>query len=518
MRDPPIHPTPPASVLPHTVEQTLDTRTSQPDVATRHKCDPKQTGFFRYQAVVHNFYMSQRCQILVALLIMGNFLTNVIEKQIDPSGAKYSATFVSLEDAFNVVFLIELLLNAYANWLCAFWKSSWNVFDTVVVSVGVVSLSWWGIEFPDSLRLLRILRALRVFRLFKRIKSLNQIISALALAIPGTVNAFVVLFLMVTIFAILGVEFFREFGVVRTDPVDYEVPPYMCQYASQHRPWTPPYRMNTSYPHEPYYESRLGLTHLDAIASTLTLEEFDAQQMATDLEAYEIRIRTNKDTVKAHTMRALCIGEEYFGSFFRSWFSLFQCLTTESWDEAVARPIVYHWTSTFPPVMAWILSGVFFMFYTFVMWLFLSNVVISVLLDKFLSAQQPKDDEEDEIDAAEAAREAAREAAVRRAVDAMAGNGAVAEGKTVTAAEEKEELKALITRHREMACMVDSSALLLEGIMRELVRRNKLDEQSVLELDRSLGQATGATSPPTVVDLDSPMGLGSPNMPCMEKE
>lgn len=130
---------------------------------------------------------------------MANFMANVVEKQIDPTGKLYPAAFKSLEDMFNLIFLVELLVNMYGHWLKRFWCSSWNIFDFVVVVVGCISLSWFKIELPGPLSLLRTLRAFRVFRLFKRVPSLNKIIVALAAAIPGTLNAFVVLFLFVSI-------------------------------------------------------------------------------------------------------------------------------------------------------------------------------------------------------------------------------------------------------------------------------------------------------------------------------
>ena len=48
---------------------------------------------------------------------------------------------------------------------------------------------------------LRMLRAFRVFRLFKRIKSLNKIITSLGHAVPGIVNAAIVQFLVMCIYA-----------------------------------------------------------------------------------------------------------------------------------------------------------------------------------------------------------------------------------------------------------------------------------------------------------------------------
>ena len=40
----------------------------------------------------------------------------ISEKQIDPFGEKYSDAFQILEDMFNWIFLVELVVNMYAHW------------------------------------------------------------------------------------------------------------------------------------------------------------------------------------------------------------------------------------------------------------------------------------------------------------------------------------------------------------------------------------------------------------------
>ena len=71
---------------------------------------------------------------------------------------------------------------------------------------------WLAIPLPGPLRLLRTLRAFRVFRLFKRVKSLNKIVVSLGKAMPGVMNAFLILTLVMCIYAILAVDFFQAEG------------------------------------------------------------------------------------------------------------------------------------------------------------------------------------------------------------------------------------------------------------------------------------------------------------------
>merc|ERR1719378_1872029 len=129
--------------------------------------------FWRYQIHAAMIYTNLRVQIFVAMLIGGNFMTNIVEKTIDPTGLKYEDTWGGFELFYNVSFTIELGINMYATWFCRFWTSSWNVFDFVVVSIGL--LTTFKVPLPGPFSMLRMMRAFRVFRLFKRVKALNKI-------------------------------------------------------------------------------------------------------------------------------------------------------------------------------------------------------------------------------------------------------------------------------------------------------------------------------------------------------
>merc|ERR1719174_1251008 len=43
----------------------------------------------------------------------------------------------------------------------------------------------------------------------------------------------------------------------------------------------------------------------------------------------------------AKTARGKCFGEDYYGSFLKSLYTLFQILTGESWSEAAVRPVLH---------------------------------------------------------------------------------------------------------------------------------------------------------------------------------
>lgn len=167
--------------------------------------------FWMYQDQVRAFYKDTRTEVAVAALIGGNFLTNLVQATIDPQNEKHADAFDGIDLFFTLAFTLELMVNMYGFWLIPFWSSAWNVFDFFVVWVAL--LTSLKVPLPGPFTMLRMLRVFRVFRLFKRVKSLKKIMDSLANAIPGVINAFIILLLVMCIYSILAVEFFSLYGV-----------------------------------------------------------------------------------------------------------------------------------------------------------------------------------------------------------------------------------------------------------------------------------------------------------------
>merc|ERR1712228_954747 len=94
----------------------------------------------------------------------------------------------------------------YGSWFRRFWRNAWNWFDFIIVIISLMSL--YMNDLP-GISVLRLFRAFRVFRLFKRIPSLRIIIEGVGASIVGVSNAFMILTILMGIWAIIGVEFFN---------------------------------------------------------------------------------------------------------------------------------------------------------------------------------------------------------------------------------------------------------------------------------------------------------------------
>jgi len=97
------------------------------------------------------------------------------------------------------------------------------------------------------------------------------------------------------------------------------------------------------------------------------------------------------DIVEFQTSRGQDYGFEYFGDFGKSLYTMFQVLTTESWSEAVARPMFNSNSATTSTGAAF-----FFVLFSILNGIILVNVVIAVLLEKMVDEEPAAEDTGDE--------------------------------------------------------------------------------------------------------------------------
>merc|ERR1719231_1665488 len=113
-----------------------------------------------------------------------------------------------------------------------------------------------------------------------------------------TMNALIVMLIFMAIFAVVAVDLFRDFGSDGT------------------------------------YETIQRYGEADAVWG-----EGEGMQWSDDVPFVE-----NTTVISAMTARGFHYGQEYYGTFFRSLYTLFQVLTGESWSEAVVRPLLFGWS------------------------------------------------------------------------------------------------------------------------------------------------------------------------------
>ena len=138
--------------------------------------------FAKIRRQVYTLYTGPTTQLTVAMLICINFVANILEAQ---SGGKLDDILEALDLVFTGLFTFELIVNLFATLFAEFFADPWNYFDSLVVSMGLVTLAVPDLPGGSTLKLMR---TFRVFRLFKRIPSLKHLVGSIFNAIPAMAN------------------------------------------------------------------------------------------------------------------------------------------------------------------------------------------------------------------------------------------------------------------------------------------------------------------------------------------
>lgn len=166
-----------------------------------------------YQGLSRRWFTNVFVRWFFALCILASFIIDAVETQILPLGrdtadgiSRTGKVFFLLELYFTILFGLELSWNMFSYWFWAFFSDAWSLFDFAVVLSSIISVGTEGANVK-SIRMVRILRALRVVSQFK---SLRKIVRALTQAAQPVLSAMFVAVIVISVFSILGVNFYAE--------------------------------------------------------------------------------------------------------------------------------------------------------------------------------------------------------------------------------------------------------------------------------------------------------------------
>merc|ERR1719326_2728140 len=115
---------------------------------------------------------------------------------------------------FACIFAVEAGLKLFAM-RKTYFADSWNcfVFTCVVATfLGIAIDQGTDLEIGSVMSAIRIFRIARLFRLVRFAKGLNKLFTAFILSIPKLLNVAGIMFLLLFLFAVLGVQ---TFGLVK---------------------------------------------------------------------------------------------------------------------------------------------------------------------------------------------------------------------------------------------------------------------------------------------------------------
>jgi len=153
---------------------------------------------------------------------------NIITMMLDTPGIReqpgVETLVMVLEIIFQTLFTVEMLLKVFALGLImhehSYLRSAWNVGDCVIVLFGFVAYA-----LERRFRALRLIRVFRLLRALSKVSSLKAISHALLNSGPRMRDVMALMFFVVVVMAILGLELFVGsfqqrcyFNVNMTDP------------------------------------------------------------------------------------------------------------------------------------------------------------------------------------------------------------------------------------------------------------------------------------------------------------
>lgn len=153
--------------------------------------------------MMKEFFYGKIVQMFIAFVIVLN--AAIIGLQTVPEiEAAFGTLLGHIDTMILAIFTVELLCRLYYEKM-DFFRSGWNWFDLVIVSIGYL---------PDSgsFTVCRLLRILRLFRLFSVVPQLRIIVEAMLESIPSLGWVVVLALILNYAFAIIGLNLYgRDF-------------------------------------------------------------------------------------------------------------------------------------------------------------------------------------------------------------------------------------------------------------------------------------------------------------------
>lgn len=167
----------------------------------------------RFQAAVFDLVQSRKFEIFIIIVIAINMLAMMVQHYDQPHEVKQVLDYLNI--VFTVIFIVEAILRIIAlRW--RYFQYPWNVFDFIIVILSIVGiiveqLNETGIIItPNLLRVVRVFRIGRLLRFFEKAQGIKRLVFALVVSLSALFNIGAILFLIMFIYALIGMSFFAN--------------------------------------------------------------------------------------------------------------------------------------------------------------------------------------------------------------------------------------------------------------------------------------------------------------------
>ena len=171
-----------------------------------------------------NITISKWFENFILFIVIVNSITLIFNSPLQDPNSKFGEAMSYLDMVFTIIFTIEatmkiIAMGFFSNGMPGingYIMDGWNILDFWIVVLSLVdlifTLSTDGNSTSDdlkSLKALRAFRALRPLRVISRNEGLKLVVNTLFASIPALKNVLMVILLILLIFAIMGVNFFK---------------------------------------------------------------------------------------------------------------------------------------------------------------------------------------------------------------------------------------------------------------------------------------------------------------------
>jgi len=140
--------------------------------------------------------------LVISIIILSALLIGARTYQIDPT---WSKVLTLMDYSITLLFLTEIGIRFWAeDNKREFFKSGWNIFDTLIVLISIIPMSG-----GDLALLGRLIRIFRVLRMISIIPELRILLNSLLRALPQLGYVVILMFIIFYIYAALGSTFFH---------------------------------------------------------------------------------------------------------------------------------------------------------------------------------------------------------------------------------------------------------------------------------------------------------------------
>ncbi|KAI8789145.1 sodium channel protein 1 brain-like isoform X1 [Biomphalaria glabrata] len=193
----------------------------------------------KFQLFFYNLAMSSKFELSIVVLIFLNMVNMAIEH------FHQSQAVSEVLEMINVIFTVIFTMEAMVKIIGLrhhYFRFLWNLFDFVIVSVSLLVL--WSRYFkpnqssddiiqkildnmfvtPTLLRVIRVFRIGRILRIIKSAKGIRKLLFALIISLPAIFNIGALLFLIMYMYAIIGMSSFNRVKIngVFTEIINFQ--------------------------------------------------------------------------------------------------------------------------------------------------------------------------------------------------------------------------------------------------------------------------------------------------------